>query len=165
MLRERLRHSWLENQIILRRTNFISLLYLNNSNERHAFEERIKSGGEFDSNLHEARVLQQAMVDGFSPARLVDSGPLIRLPEDVRSLMKDVLHKAYLAETQIDKVAASMEPAIEELAQSIKHFSGVWFQGASVDSQEIETSFRAIQDRAKVLHEILGSVPRGIVLP
>jgi hypothetical protein len=133
--------------------------------ERDAFERKIRSGGEFDSRLNDARRLVREMVSGFSPAQLVDSGPLAGLSPEARAAVKSVVHSEYLSQTMIEKCVGPVAAACDGLEAALKEFSDAWFRQPYPGAVAVRKSFEELQRRARTLHESLGELPEGIALP
>jgi hypothetical protein len=165
-LRGILRHSWLKNQILGMDAGFVVQMHGRPSlhEARESFERKIRPGGEFDLRLSDARQLVRDMVEGFSPAQLVDSGPLAALPAETLAAIKSVIHREYLSETRIEQCAEPIAAACDLLADALRDFSDVWF-GRAAGLGMVRKSFEQLQLRARALHEQLEKLPEGIVLP
>ena len=105
------------------------------------------------------------MTDGFSPAQLVDSGDLGALSEDVRTLMKKVLHDVYLQETGIEDRREILQVIIIELSSELEELRKTWFQEPPTESVVIASGVERVLQRARKLSDILTKLPSGIVLP
>lgn len=160
-----LRHNWLSNEVLLFKANFISKIYAEESPSRQRFVERIKPGGAFEMNLDRARALSAIIIDGFSPAQLVHSGPLGSLPEDARELIVSALHQDYLEKTDIVELSKSIQIAVSDLSEKYAHFTSEWYSQPPAEQSRIEESFGEVRSCAKVLHELLEKLPKGVVLP
>ena len=167
MLRGILRHSWLKNQILTMDAGYVIQMRGRPSlrEEREAFERKIRSGGEFESRLGEARRLVREMVDGFSPAQLVDSGPLAGLSPEARAAVKSVVHREYLSRTMIEKCVGPAAAACDALEVALREFSDDWFRQPYPGAVVIRKRFEELQQRARALSDSLGDLPEGIVLP
>jgi hypothetical protein len=167
MLRGILRHSWLKNQILTMDAGYVIQMRGRPSlhEEREAFERKIRPGGEFESRLGEARKLVREMVDGFSPAQLVDSGPLAGLSPEARAAVKSVVHREYLSRTMIEKCVGPAAAACDALEDALRKFSDDWFRQPYPGAVVIRKRFEELQQRARALSESLGDLPEGIVLP
>lgn len=167
MLRGILRHSWLKNQILTMDAGYVIQMRGRPSlhEEREAFERKIRPGGEFESRLGEARKLVREMVDGFSPAQLVDTGPLAGLSPEARAAIKSVLHREYLSRTMIEKCAEPATAACDALEIALREFSDNWFREPYPGAVVIRKKFEELQLRARSLNDSLGDLPEGIVLP
>jgi hypothetical protein len=161
----RLRHSWLEHMILERNPERVAQMHGLTSSRREAFEKLIEPNGEFHQYLAEARRLVQIMVDGFSPAELVDKSALGCLPTDVLVLIKGILHQVYLTQSNIAHAAHHVKNAVEDLSNELQLFAGVWFDSPPSDYNTIKERFKGVQNRAQVLHAVLGRLPKGTILP
>lgn len=166
LLRGSLRHSWLENEIIDRRPDDIAKWYGTFSPERVSLEKGISPKGEFYLRLGKARELADIMITSFSPAQLVENSVLARLPMDVKQLIKGILHNTYLEKTGIAELTSPLEDAINKFALELQHFTETWYSSRPpAGSEAVRGGFLRLQERARELHEILGCLPEGIVLP
>jgi len=160
-------HSWLKNQILKMDAGYVAHMHSRPSllEERESFERKIQPGGEFDSRLDEARRFAREMVDGFSPAQLVDSGPLTSLSTEARAGLKSVIHGEYLEQTSIEERSGPIAGAVDELGKALSDFRDVWYQRSQAEADQVRAGFEQLQARARALHEMLGNLPEGIVLP
>ena len=160
-------HSWLKNQILKTDAGYVAYIHSRPSllEERESFEQKIQPGGEFELRLDEARRFARDMIDGFSPAQLVDSGPLANLSDEVRASLKSALHGEYLEQTLIEERTGRIAEAVQELGQALGEFRDVWYRRPHSGANLISESFEQLQARARDLHEMLGDLPEGIVLP
>jgi hypothetical protein len=160
-------HSWLKNQILKMDAGYVAHMHSRPSlrEERESFERKIQPGGEFESRLDEARRFALEMVAGFSPAQLVDSGPLKGLSEEARAGLKSAIHGEYLEQTSIEERTGPVAAGVDELGEALGEFRGVWYGRPQARAEEVRAGFEQLQARARALHEILGNLPEGIVLP
>ena len=164
-LRSQLHHSWLKNEVLILRPEFMARMRETPSPQRASFEEKIKTGGTFWQRIEDARRLYEIMTDGFSPAQLVDSGDLGALSEDVRTLMKKVLHDVYLQETGIEDRREILQVIIIELSSELEELRKTWFQEPPTEFVVIAAGVERVLQRARKLSDILTKLPSGIVLP
>src|SRR4051812_20756218 len=88
--RGRLKHSWLENQILNK--SAAKVLQLRSAGPWEALEKR------FSLRVQETVELAGRIVDDYSPAQLVDKISLFgHLDEGTRARLKNGVHLAYLA--------------------------------------------------------------------
>ena len=92
ILRSQLHHSWLKNELLILRPQYLARMHNTQSPERASFEEKITPAGKFSQRIQDARRFCETLVDGFSPAQLLETGALSSLPSDVRASMRQVLH-------------------------------------------------------------------------
>lgn len=160
-------HSWLKNQILKMNAEYVAQIHGDPSlqEERASFERKIQAGGEFESRLSEARRLAGDMVEGFSPAQLVDFGSLANLSPEARASIKSVIHDEYLRQTMIEERTGPIAGAIDDMESALKGFSTIWYRRPPAGLDLVRTEFENLQACARRLHEKLGSLPEGIVLP
>lgn len=165
--RGRLRHLWLKNQVLALNEDFVVLMHGKRSLQkaRESFESKIQPDGEFTIRLNDARRLVQQMLEGFSPAQLVDLGPLEQLSKDARRQVKSVSHDLYLRKTAIAELSESLTGAITDLANALQEFTTTWFEQPTAHETLIRSRFAHFQLCAQALQEKLGRSPEGIVLP
>jgi hypothetical protein len=166
MKRGILRHSWLKNQIlpinpeyVVRVRNSQSLLDV-----RRDFERLIGPNGEFSVHLDVAAQLARNLEAWFSPAQLVDLGPLAIVPNDIRKIIKSNIHAEYLDRNGIEKQRAPIANAVKDLRKALNEFTASWFQRPSVSEDLIRDGFVRVQMNAAVLQDALGYLPEGFVL-
>jgi hypothetical protein len=150
-----LRHDWLEHQII-RPLRAEKAMWMG--------AEGVPSLPVFFRGLaewiSEAKTFADEAVEGFSPSRLVDPGLLGQLSEEVRSLVKDGVHQAYL-----DRRV--MQPLVEELRKAIASFEVAADELAKAWSGDPGERGRAIEQfepSAVCLLGTLGRFPLGVLL-
>ncbi len=163
--KSRLRHSWLENQILNRDPVYVAQRHRESSSARDAFEEKIQPGGEFDRALDDARELCARVVDACSPTQLVNSRPLAELPERTRHAICGLLEAIYLRECSITEVRSQFTAAIECFSGALCDFSGAWYREPLVDPVVVNVAFVRLQRAGADLHGVLGRLPGGIILP
>lgn len=160
-------HSWLKNQILKIDAGYIAYIHdrPDLQDEKESFEGKIREGGDFESRLSEARQLARDTVDGFSPSQLVDSGPLAILSPEARESIKSTIHCEYLKLTRIEEQTSRIDAAIDDLESALKEFSAAWYGHPPNDHNTVHSRFEHLQACARTLHERLGELPQGIVLP
>ena len=167
MRRGLLWHSWLKNQILKMDAGYVVHIHSRPDlqEERESFERKIRPSGEFDSKIKEARQFVRDMVEGFSPAQLIDTGPLASLSAEARASIKSTIHVEYLIETMMEHQTEPISVAIDELEQALKKFARAWSRQPPADRALVSQRFEQLQEAARTLHERLGNLPEGIVLP
>src|SRR5690348_2819815 len=94
-LRARLKHSWLENQVLNKTPS--DVLDLRSYGFWHALESQ------FPARIREAGILADGVDQAFSPAQLVERlAPFDHLDDRRRKLVLHAAHRAYLAESGIE---------------------------------------------------------------
>ena len=63
--------------------------------------------------ISKAEGILDAALRGFSPASLVDQGPLARLPEEIRDLIKEGVDARYLEATLVQPLFHELEIALQ----------------------------------------------------
>ncbi|MBH24668.1 MAG: hypothetical protein CMH57_09505 [Myxococcales bacterium] len=160
-LRGQLRHSWLENLLLNRNHGFIGRLHAADSPARQAFERRLEPEGAFARHLASARHLSRRASRAFCPTRLLLEEPLRELlSKEARDLMGAALRGHEGAEVD----AAGLEEAIDRLERELGVFTAAW-RRADASPDTIASLFQAVQRQARSLHEQLGALPTGVVLP
>jgi hypothetical protein len=161
-----LRHSWLENQVLPVSEEFLILMRKSGTlvKARKSFERMIEPRGQFSDYCNLANQLVLGMVDGFSPACLVDDGPLAILPTPLSEVIKSALHSQYLEQSRIEEHSVPISNAIKNVKKALGRFSRLWFQQPKVDDQSIKSAFAAVQATAAGLQKQLGTLPEGFVL-
>jgi hypothetical protein len=124
----------------------------------------IGPNGEFAAHLNVAAQLVRNLVTGFSPAQLVDAGPLAVVSNDIRKIIKSVIHAEYLDRSGIEQQRAPIANAIRDLRKALKEFAASWFQQPSVNEDLIRDGFVRVQVNAATLQDALGNLPEGFVL-
>ena len=160
-------HSWLKNQILKMDAGYVVQMHrrLPLREERASFEQKIQPGGVFEANLQSARLFARRMVEGFSPGQLVDAEPFTVLSAEARNIIKAVSHQEYLEQTHIDQLVEPLERAIDDLEISLREFTEAWYQQPANEETTIRERFEQLKERARILHDLLGSLPEGVVLP
>jgi hypothetical protein len=165
-LRGQLHHSWLKNELLsMLRPDSLVKMHETQSLKRASFEEKIKPAGKFSQWIRDARRLCEIMMDGFSPAQLVESGPLAALPAEVRALTKEVLHGAYLRQSGIEELRGPLQSATEELSDELEDFAKTWFQAPPAESSQIAAAVERVVEYARKLQEVVERLPKRIVMP
>src|SRR5438105_1225198 len=77
--RSRLRHSWLENQLLNCDVAYVQRIHGSSSQARRIFEQMIGPKGTFDQMVQEGWMLCHGVRDTLDPVRLMDSIPLSSL--------------------------------------------------------------------------------------
>jgi hypothetical protein len=160
-----LRHNWLGHEVLPFEDEYIAMIYVEDSPSRDRFAERIRPGGTFEHYIGKAKALSAIVVQGFSPAQLVDDGPLLALSDEGRALIRSLLHDEYLKQTGIESLSLSLQAAVSDLFERYKHFVKHWYSEPRAAQEEIKESFGDFQRSAKVFDEVLESLPKGVVLP
>ena len=160
-------HSWLKNQILQMDGGYVVRMHRRPTlrEEKAAFELKIQPGGVFETNLHSARLFASRIVEGFSPGQLVDTETFTILSAETRDIIKTVIHREYVNQTHIDLLVEPVERAIDDLEISFTEFTEAWYRQPVAEEKMVQETFEKLKERAKILHELLGRLPEGVVLP
>ena len=113
------------------------------------------------AQLERLRCLIDRMVDDFSPAQLVDQGPLSRLDDGSKDLLRSVLHDAYLKSGIILPHQERLQAATDAFARIATQAGLVWSQG---DRRRTTEFLIELECAALRLKDAL-ALPQGVVLP
>lgn len=158
VVRGRLKHSWLENEILNKTPEVIVLL-------RHgAGWPALRY---FSNDAGQAVALANEIESGFSPARLVDEcAPLAALAEDQRNALRTAAHEAYLECFDACSAANRLSEAARNMQTSLSGLLAEWDKSDdAVSDAELLARWQAVLDKAQLLRDALDALPRGIVLP
>jgi len=111
--------------------------------------------------LEKLRVFLASMIADFSPSQLVDQGPLWRLQERTKELLRQSLHEIYVADGLILSLQADLRQAIEAFTQVSSEAEAVWREGDRTTKTEY---LNLMEAKAIRLRDAL-SLPQGVVLP
>ncbi len=156
-LRGRLKHSWLENEVLQYRSDNVVNRRRDGSWKR---DGRIAAHEDRIADLME---LADGLVDGFSPAGLVDRlEPLEALAPEAREMVKAAVHQAYAERHGMEELAVSLKAEAEYFRQSFVSFKKAWEDG---DDAALEDAWDQVLQQAQALVAVLEKLPRGVVLP
>ena len=149
-----LEHTWLKNRLLAQLRANRELWIRSNDGLPSALAA-------LPNQLAKVRMLIRDLYEGFSPSQLVERVPLSPLLAEVRTLIKNAVHSAYLE-------LGLMQPLVEELTSATDHFEVVaakiaacWQDGPEMRSQVIDDlELAAIRLRTAFL-----ALPREVVLP
>ena len=155
ILRGRLKHSWLENQVLNKSAK--DILEMRSEGAWNALMEQ------FPTRVREARGLVEAMLEGFSPAQLVDRIEIFAvLSETTKASLRGTLHSGYLAQSEVRAQQQSLASTTNELAGVLDRVSRLWREGSDCD---LERAWQDVISAAAALRDELEALPKGIVLP
>ncbi len=153
--RGRLKHSWLENQVLNKSAD--KIIQLRREGPWEALENR------FPIRVQEAIGLAGRIVDDYSPVVLIDRIPLFgHLDEDARARIKIGVHNAYLARETLTSRVEPLTAAARSLGVALEHVLQQWRRGSDCD---IERTWQDVLRAASRLRDELDALPRTIVLP
>ena len=159
LLRGRLKHSWLENQVCNKTVEDVVLLWRNGKWE--ALEK------EFGFCVEETLHLADEMVAGFSPAQLVEKlAPLHTLSPQTKDRLKHAIHNAYLESSRIQELALDLRNAATSTEDELKRLLAIWNKPPRPDDEPgLRSRWDAFREKADDLLVVLSQLPTGIVLP
>ncbi len=156
-LRSKIKHSWFENKVLQYGPANIPARRRDGSLAREGYIEA------FAEHLDLARELVRTMIDGFSPAQLVDRlEPLQYLSAEELGLLKEGVHRAYLERCDIEAVAQDLGRAVENLAAAFSRFRELWDEGGDA---ALEAAWVEILRLTEDLLEQFERLPQGVALP
>ena len=158
VVRGRLKHSWLENEVLNKTPEVVVLL-------RHG--AGWPALRHFSTEAEQAVALANEIESGFSPARLVDEcAPLAALAEDQRNAIRTAAHEAYLACFDVRGAANRLGMAASDMQASLSELLAEWAKSDdAVSDVVLLDSWQSVLDKAELLRDALDALPRGIVLP
>jgi len=166
VVKSRMRHSWLENEILNCDPPYVQSLRTSVSQARTEFESMIGEDGTFGKMIQECRQFCRTIVDDLSPRHLVEIGSLAKLPSHVRSAIASTLHQIYLAQSNIQKIQTELTGHIDAFDQAFQRFATVWYDVSRDNGTgEVRSAFECLQREGRHLHRVLGRLPEGTVLP
>ena len=158
--RGQLKHSWLENQVCNKTANDVATLW-----RTQIWDEVI--GEIFQYRIDQMRELANELVNGFSPAQLVDQlSPLQNFSEENRFRLKNVLHSAYIENSGISALSELLSQEIEGFAQEFTRFLTVWNTKRTDENEPaLRHGWNQLQQVANSLLAVFEKLPKGVVLP
>lgn len=157
ILAGRLKHSWLENQILNKSPD--EVLALRKTVGWPALER------EFPRRMEEVRALVDRFAAGFSPAQLVDRlDPFRNMEKTFRDQLKSALHKAFLRRYPVDEARQRFGRPIVELSAALDVFAKLWREEFGCE-EELKRAWEMVRKGAGDLHQALSELPKGVVFP
>ncbi len=155
----RLKHSWLENQILNKMPDVVVLL-------RHgagwpALER-------FLDDANEAVELADKVEFGFSPAMLVDNcAQLDVLLKEQRDSLREAVHDAYKQYfNNVDDVSIRLRKAAQDMQKALSDLMDEWNKSDDAVSDDVlRDRWNTVIEKAEILRDVLDALPKGIVLP
>lgn len=157
--RGRLKHSWLENQLLNKNPEEVVFLWQNTG--WTALDK------EFSVRIKEAVDLADNLENGFSPKELVEQlAPLSHIDEETKGLIKKAVHTAYLKSSNITDLKLPLRDNAMALGGALDELRAVWILPVDVNNEQIlKHVWVKVSVNAKALHSILAKLPKGMVLP
>jgi hypothetical protein len=157
-LRATLEHTWLKRRLLYRlRTERDEWL------KAVATEPLPDILAGIPDQIQETRKLLAGVIEGYSPARLIDLGLLAALPDKARSLIRNALHKAYLSSGVMQPLVCRLEEAVSDFESKAEEIPGAWFTG--VDDEKLTRVLTSLEYSAERLRKALIELPHEVVLP
>ncbi len=157
-VRGRLKHSWLENEVLNKTPEIVVTL-------RH--EVGWPELQRFPADADQALALAAKVEFGFSPVRLVDQcAPLTTLPEDQRLAIRQAVHAAYLGCFDAHSAAQCLRDAANHTKAALLALLDEWNKpDVAISDTELQMRWRGVLREAEHLRVALDALPKGIVLP
>ncbi len=159
-LRGQLKHTWLENQVRDNDADDIVTFWKDGDwvNEVETI---------FPQYLQLTLKLADELVDGFSPAQLIDQlGPFKEISADLRGQVRKAIHEAYLEASNITDLAEPIRKCARDLEPELNKLRTLWKMPHSPEGEiAVRDCWEDIQKKGALLHAQLEKLPRGVVLP
>lgn len=110
--------------------------------------------------LKRVSTLLDRMIEDFSPAQLVDRGPLGGLSQEVRQLLREALHNAYLASGEVLLLQQNLRESLARFSAVAGRIETVWRSG---DRAAKNALFDELGAQASQLRDAL-ALPQGVIL-
>jgi hypothetical protein len=157
-LRATLEHTWLKRRLLYRlRTERDEWL------KAVATEPLPDILAGIPAQIEETRKLLTSVIEGYSPARLIDHGLLAALPEKARDLIRDAVHKAYLNSEAMQPIVCRLEAALSDFESNAEEIPCAWFSG--VGDEKLTRVLMNLEYSAERLRKALLELPQEVVLP
>jgi hypothetical protein len=156
--RSRLKHSWLENEILNKAPQIVLSL-------RH--DAGWPALQHFVADAEQASAFAMEVESGYSPSLLVDEcTPLKILPEDKKDAVRMAIHAAYLECFNIRSLAHDLFESATHMKASLVAFLDEWNKQDQVLSDtRLAACWNGVLREAERLRAALDALPKGIVLP
>ena len=113
--------------------------------------------------LEEATRVADNIIEDYSPARLIEGGPLSSLPDDLQRVIKEAVHKAYLDLGFIQALADEVTSAIAELRNARECLVKTW--EPATDATMRYSTLDRLEEAAIRLKRSFDALPDGVILP
>ena len=159
ILRGRLKHTWLENQVCNKTVE--DVIFLWRLGKWRALKE------EFGFRVQETLHLADEMVAGFSPAQLVETlAPLHALSPETKKHLKEAVHNAYLECSGIQEMALNLNRTATVVESELKRLIAIWHKPPTPENElALRAGWHSLSEKADDLLAVLSQLPKGIVLP
>lgn len=158
LLRNKLKHSWLDNQVLNKTTDDVVFLWQNSG----------WSALETDFSLQVTKTLELAdtLEECFSPAQLVDQlQPFETFDDQTKKMIKEAVHAAYLESSSISSLKMPLRAAANLLGHAIDELKETWKKPLNKENEvELRADWDNLFRKAKALQAVFELLPKGIVL-
>jgi hypothetical protein len=114
------------------------------------------------AQIQQSRHLLASLLEGYSPAQLIDQGILSALPKEARRLIRDAVHRAYLNSNVMQPLLARLGAALNDLESTAAQIASVW--GAGIGDEKLIGVLMNLESAAEQLRMALLELPE-VVLP
>ncbi len=157
-LRATLEHTWLKRRLLFRlRTERVEWL------KAAATEPLPDILAGIPAQIQETRELLANVMEGYSPARLIDPGVLGALPEKERGLIRSAVHQAYLESGVMHSLVGRLEVALNDFESKAAEIPLAW--GKGVSDVKLTDILMNLEYAAERLRSVLLELPQEVVLP
>lgn len=155
----RLRHSWLENQVLNKTAD--DLVHLWRLGRWDALDRQ------FANRLRDVEEVAAKLEEALSPAGLLPMlQPLRSISGELRSYIGEVVHEAFRKVYSTDVIAREIRAAAAGLAKAITALQESWTQELSIQAEQaLRARWTETQARGRDLLDLLRAIPKGVVLP
>jgi len=165
VLRGRLKHSWLENEVRDKNVDDILALW-----ERDSWPALSR----FPAQLEDTLTLSQQLESGFSPVVLLDawreSRDLSTQEDALWVQARERVHRYFLADSRACAVTVELAEPIRDAVKHMRDALGALLEAwgrprNSENRQRLESCWRKFAARADTLYELICRIPKGVVIP
>jgi len=165
VLRGRLKHSWLENEVLDKSVEDVLALW-----ERSGWQALSR----FPAQLEDAVSLSWQLESGFSPVVLLDAWYKSRNLGDSEGAWllqaRERVRQHFLANSHARSVTVDLAEPIREKAEQVRHaleaLLEAWERPKNSENSEwLKTCWEEFAARADALYELISRIPAGVVIP
>src|SRR5687767_9165557 len=80
------------------------------------------------ARVEETRLLHARLIEGYSPAQLIEQSPLAALPTKVKKTIQSAVHQAYVDSGIIQPLAAQLDEALNDFELVASEVCRVWME-------------------------------------
>lgn len=115
------------------------------------------------AQIQQSRHLLSSLLEGYSPAQLIDQGVLAALPREARGLIRDAVHRAYLNSNVMQPLVARFGTALNDVESQAAQVPSAWATG--VGNEKLTGVLMNLEYAAEQLRRALLDLPQEVVLP